>query len=75
MEALGKLVRVLDLDEQGYEACIELAEKLLQTPEFQRLMNLITSGLAVAPVMDAESVEILRRAAGFPDPQPVGKEA
>ena len=71
-DAVGKLVRGLGLNQKAYEALVDLAEELLATPEFQRLVELISRALAVAPVLDAESVQILRRAAGVADPEPEG---
>jgi hypothetical protein len=45
-----------------------LAEQLLATEEFRTLMHLISRALAIAPVLDGESVAILAKAAGVPDP-------
>jgi hypothetical protein len=74
IEGVGVLVKHLRLDEAGYREIVGLAEKLLADPDFQRLRGLIARALHLAPVLDGESVEILRKAA-FPDPQPEGKDA
>lgn len=66
LDGVGRLVRLLRLDEKAYLALVGLAEKVLADPDFQRLMNLIGRALADAPVLDTESVEILNRAAGVP---------
>jgi hypothetical protein len=65
-EGVGVLVKRLGLDEAGYREIVGLAEKLLANPDFQRLMLLVARALHLAPVIDGESVEILRKAAGVP---------
>jgi hypothetical protein len=72
-EGVGVLVKHLGLDEAGYREIVALAEKLLADPDFQRLQGLIARALHIAPVIDGESVEILRKAAGIPEPQLEGK--
>jgi hypothetical protein len=67
-DGVGKIVRLLNLDEQQYRELVALAERLLADPDFQRLMYLIARALDAAPVLDRESVEILRIAAGIPNP-------
>jgi hypothetical protein len=69
-DGVGALVNHLGLDEAEYDEVVGLVEKLLADPDFKRLMGLIARALQIAPVLDTESVEILRRAAGIPDPQP-----
>jgi hypothetical protein len=71
-EGVGVLVKRLGLDEAGYREIVGLAEKLLANPDFQRLMHLIARALSIAPVLDGESVEILRKAAGVPTPPTEG---
>lgn len=68
-DGVGALVKHLDLDEDGYREIVSLAEQLLADPDFKRLQGLIARALQLAPVLDGESVEILRRAAGIPEPQ------
>jgi hypothetical protein len=70
VDGVGVLVRYLELDEAGYRELVDQAERLLADPAFQRLQGLIARALQIAPVIDGESVEILRKAAGVPDPQP-----
>jgi hypothetical protein len=67
-DAVGKLVRALGLNQEAYGKLIELAEEVVADPHFRRLMGLISRALAAAPVIHTESVAILARAAGFPDP-------
>jgi hypothetical protein len=71
-DGVGALVKRLGLDEAGYREIVGLAEKLLANPDFQRLQRLIARALAIAPVIDGESVEILRKAAGIPTPPTEG---
>ena len=65
LDSVGKLVRLLGLDEEAYVALVQLAERVLADPNFQRLAGLISRALADAPVLDTESVAILARAAGI----------
>jgi hypothetical protein len=71
-DGVGVLVKWLGLDEAGYREIVALAEKLLADPDFQRLQGLIARALHFAPVIDGESVEILRKAAGIPTPPTEG---
>jgi hypothetical protein len=68
-ESVGALVCYLELDEAGYRELVDQAERLLADPAFQRLQGLIARALHLAPVLDTESVEVLRKAARIPDPQ------
>src|SRR5262245_11970444 len=75
LEDIRWLIRILDLNEEQYEGCIALAEKLLADESFRRLMHLVAGALRVAPVIDRESVEVLTTAAGIPAPPPEGAAA
>jgi hypothetical protein len=68
-DGVGALVKQLGLDEAGYREIVGLAEKLLADPDFQRLHGLIARALHLASVIDGESVEILRKATGVPEPR------
>src|SRR5262245_41635628 len=68
-EKLGRLVRVLGMTQSQYETCAELAHQLVNNPAFRQAVGLVVArALMVAPRLDHESTEILRKAAGVPQP-------
>ncbi len=70
-EALGTLIRALDVSEDEYAACIALSRELLERPDFKRLQSAIARALAAAPELTGEDVERLAAATGT-NPQPIG---
>jgi hypothetical protein len=66
LENLGKLITELGLSEAQYEEACVIAHRVNRDAAFQHHVGLVASALAHAPVLDAESVEILREAAGIP---------
>lgn len=71
LENLGGMITKLDLTEEQYGKCSEQARRIAADPAFRRHVDLIASALAQAPVLDGESVQILREASGIP----AGQEA
>jgi hypothetical protein len=72
IEGVGLLVNFLGLTEEAYGEVVRLTEGLLANEDFRRLMSLISRALCRCPVIDGESVDSLRRAAGIPDFQREG---
>lgn len=69
LDAVGKIIRFLGLTQERYEALVEVAEDLVADPSFQAMVDVFARGFAIAPILDAESVEILREAALIPEPE------
>ena len=69
VDGVGAVVQQLGIDEAEYDDLVAAAAKLLADPAFRRLQGLVERALHLAPVIDGESVEILRKAAGIPEPQ------
>jgi len=59
LEALGVLVRFLELDERQYHALIRRTEEMIASREFRRIADLIERALTRVLVLDKEQLEYL----------------
>ena len=57
----------------AYEQLVELTYKLLANEHFIRLRKAFARALAVVPRLEAEDIDALCRAIGFPSPRPPGQ--
>jgi hypothetical protein len=69
LEAIATLIRVLRLKRSQYEALVDETREMLEHPEFKRLQGAIARALVRVPRLEAEDVEALCRAHGFPIPR------
>ena len=71
-DGVGWCVRHFGLSRHTYEAVVRIALDLLDDPDFQEAIALVARGLMTAPLLDAESLETLRGATAFAEPEPEG---
>ncbi|HZA59380.1 MAG TPA: hypothetical protein VE401_08385 [Solirubrobacterales bacterium] len=71
LEALGKVIEILGIDEAAYDRAVELTREILADPDFIRLHRTIARALAACPRLDEQAVQDLTLAAGIPPPEGV----
>jgi hypothetical protein len=73
LEALGKVIEILGIDEAGYDRIVELTQEILDDRDFIRLRDAIARALAVCPRLDSQAVNELTEAAGIPVLESIGE--
>jgi hypothetical protein len=58
-EGLGKVLRLLDVDEPSYCAAVEHTEAIIAHPQFKTLQSSIARALAAVPRIEAPEIEAL----------------
>ena len=71
LEALGKIIEILDLDRDQYDRIVAVTKEILDDPDFRRLVHTIARAHAACPRLDAQAVRELTAAAGIPLPEGV----
>ena len=71
-DGVGWCVAHYGLSQHTYEGVVELALGLVDDPDFKASVDLVARGLAAAPLLDAESLEVLRGVTAFAEPEPIG---
>ena len=66
-DGVGWCVKHYGLSRETYEGVVEVAQELLDDPDFKRAIKLVARGLMAAPQIDAEGIEVLRAATAFAD--------
>jgi hypothetical protein len=59
LEALGKVITILGVDEQAYDATVELVSDMLADQDFKRLRDAIARALSAVPRLEAEDIQAL----------------
>ncbi len=71
-DGIGWCVRHYGLSQETYEAVCQIAQELLDDPDFRRAKALVARGLSAAPLLDAGSLEVLRAETAFAEPETEG---
>ena len=69
LEAMGKVISILGVNEEAYDATVELVRDMLADQDFKRLQGAIARALRVVPLLEREDIEALCRATNTPIPQ------
>ena len=64
-EALGLVLKLMQVDEASYLAAIERVRAILDHPNFKRLQSGIARALATVPVLTQTNIERIARGHGF----------
>jgi hypothetical protein len=66
LEALASVLHLLRLSEDQYDRLVALTARILARPAFKELQSAIARALGTVPRLEAEDIEAIARAHGFP---------